>query len=124
MRSFGLRIMSSDEKTSQQRREEWTVRLSSPQIRSSMRSQPRSMNFWTPINSLLSVSPWLVSSETVGPRYSVNLNVSVDVFDAERSNALPLLMIGLSTSRSPARSAGRLWVRGQAAPRHRCLSLL
>ena len=36
--------------------------------------------------------------ETVGPRYSVNLNVSVDVFDAERSNALPLLTLGLSTS--------------------------
>ena len=38
-------------------------------------------------------------SETVGPRYSVNLNVSVDVFDAERSNALPLLNLGLSTSK-------------------------
>ena len=38
-------------------------------------------------------------SETVGPRYSVNLNVSVDVFDAERSNALPLLTLGLSTSK-------------------------
>ena len=37
-------------------------------------------------------------SEAVGPRYSVNLNVSVDVFDAERSNALPLLTLGLSTS--------------------------
>ena len=38
-------------------------------------------------------------SETVGPHYSVNLNVSVDVFDAERSNALPLLNVGLSTSK-------------------------
>ena len=38
-------------------------------------------------------------SEAVGPRYSVNLNVSVDVFDAERSNALPLLTLGLSTSK-------------------------
>ncbi len=37
-------------------------------------------------------------SEAVGARYSVNLNVSVDVFDAERSNALPLLTLGLSTS--------------------------
>jgi ribosomal protein S27AE len=37
-------------------------------------------------------------SETVGPRYSVNLNVSVEVFDAERPNALPLLTLGLSTS--------------------------
>jgi hypothetical protein len=37
-------------------------------------------------------------SETVGPRYSVNLNVAVDVFDAERRNGLPLLTTGLSTS--------------------------
>ena len=37
-------------------------------------------------------------SETIGPRYSVNLNVSVDVFDTERSNALPLLTLGFSTS--------------------------
>jgi hypothetical protein len=37
-------------------------------------------------------------SEKVGPRYSANLNVTVDVFDAERSNALPLLNVGLSTS--------------------------
>jgi hypothetical protein len=38
-------------------------------------------------------------SEKVGPRYSVNLNVCVDVFDAERSHALPLLNAGLSTSK-------------------------
>jgi hypothetical protein len=38
-------------------------------------------------------------SEKVGPRYSVNLNVCVDVFDAERSHALPLLTAGLSTSK-------------------------
>src|SRR5271168_2832102 len=38
-------------------------------------------------------------SDTVGPRYSVNLNVSVDVFDTERSHALPLLTLGLSTSK-------------------------
>ena len=37
-------------------------------------------------------------SEAVGARYSVNLNVSVEVFDAERSHALPLLTTGLSTS--------------------------
>ena len=38
-------------------------------------------------------------SQTVGPRYSMNLNVCVDVFDAERSGALPLLNVGLSTSK-------------------------
>ncbi len=38
-------------------------------------------------------------SEAVGARYSVNLNVCVDVFDAERSHALPLLTTGLSTSK-------------------------
>ena len=49
-------------------------------------------------------------SEAVGPRYSVNLNVSVDVFDAERSNALPLLTLGLSTSqgKSPYKIYGEL----------------
>ena len=41
-------------------------------------------------------------SETVGSRYSVNLTVCVDVFDAERSNALPLLNVGLSTSKGNA----------------------
>jgi hypothetical protein len=41
-------------------------------------------------------------SEKVGPRRSANLNVSVDVFDAERSNALPLLNVGLSTSKKNA----------------------
>ena len=47
-------------------------------------------------------------SETVGPRFSVNLNVSVDVFDAERRNALPLLTTGLSTSegKSPYKTYG------------------
>ena len=38
-------------------------------------------------------------SDKVGPRYSVNLTLCVDVFDAERSNALPLLTTGLSTSK-------------------------
>jgi hypothetical protein len=37
-------------------------------------------------------------SEKVGPRYSANLTVCVDVFDADRSHALPLLTTGLSTS--------------------------
>ena len=37
-------------------------------------------------------------SETVGPRYSVNLNLCVDVFDSGRPHALPLLTTGLSTS--------------------------
>ncbi len=38
-------------------------------------------------------------SEAVGARYSVNLNVSVEVFDPERPHALPLLTTGLSTSK-------------------------
>ena len=38
-------------------------------------------------------------SEKVGPDYSVNLSLFVDVFDAERSHALPLLNLGLSTSK-------------------------
>ena len=41
-------------------------------------------------------------SETVGPRYSVNLNVCVEVFDPERPNALPLLNTGFSTSKGEA----------------------
>ncbi len=47
-------------------------------------------------------------SETVGPRYSVNLTVDVDVFDRERRNALPLLTTGLSTSegKSPYQTHG------------------
>jgi hypothetical protein len=40
-------------------------------------------------------------SETVGSRYSVNLNVSVDVFDAERLNALPLLTTGKVSLTTP-----------------------
>lgn len=42
-------------------------------------------------------------SERVGSRYSVNLNVSVDIFDAERSHPLPLLTVGLSTSTGKSR---------------------
>jgi hypothetical protein len=38
-------------------------------------------------------------SETVGPRYSVNLTVCVDVFDEQKPHALPLLTTGLSTSK-------------------------
>ena len=37
-------------------------------------------------------------SETVGSRFSVNLTVCVDVFDAQKPHALPLLTTGLSTS--------------------------
>jgi hypothetical protein len=37
-------------------------------------------------------------SEALGPRYSVSLNASVEVFDRERSHPLPLLQTGLSTS--------------------------
>jgi Zn-finger nucleic acid-binding protein len=47
-------------------------------------------------------------SEAVGSRYSVNLTVGVDVFDAERPNPLPLLVTGLSTSggKSPYQTYG------------------
>lgn len=37
-------------------------------------------------------------SEAVGSRYSVSLNITVEVFDPERAHALPLLTTGLSTS--------------------------
>ncbi len=36
--------------------------------------------------------------KAVGPRYSANLTVIVDVFDREREKAMPLLNTGLSTS--------------------------
>jgi hypothetical protein len=36
--------------------------------------------------------------EAVGQRYSVHLNVTIEVFDPGRSHPLPLLMTGLSTS--------------------------
>jgi hypothetical protein len=39
----------------------------------------------------------LLSGE-VGSRYSVNLNVAVEIFDEKRPHPLPLLNIGLSTS--------------------------
>jgi hypothetical protein len=47
-------------------------------------------------------------SNAVGPRYSVNLSVIIDVFDPERRHALPLLTTGLSTSggESPYRTRG------------------
>jgi hypothetical protein len=41
-------------------------------------------------------------SEKVGGQYSVNLHLTVDVFDPERSNALPLLTIGLATAEGKA----------------------
>jgi hypothetical protein len=68
-------------------------------------------------------------SEIVGPRYSVNLNVSVDVFDPDRSDALPLLTTGLSTSQGkpPYKTYGdstphRYVVEGeiQVVPHDRC----
>jgi len=68
-------------------------------------------------------------SEAVGPRYSVNLNVSVDILDAERSNALPLLTLGLSTSKgeTPFKTYGdstpqKYVVNGeiQVVPHDRC----
>jgi hypothetical protein len=37
-------------------------------------------------------------SEAVGSRYSVNLNIGVEIFDEKRPHPLPLLTIGLSTS--------------------------
>lgn len=51
-------------------------------------------------------------SEAVGSRYSVNLTVSVDVFDSKRSNPLPLLMTGLSTSEG--KPPYRMW--GDSSP--------
>jgi hypothetical protein len=36
-------------------------------------------------------------SEAVGQRYSVDLNVTIEVFDPSRSHPLPLVMTGLST---------------------------
>jgi hypothetical protein len=36
--------------------------------------------------------------KAVGPRYSANLSVIVDVFDREREKAMPLLNTGLSTA--------------------------
>ncbi len=68
-------------------------------------------------------------SEAVGARYSVNLNVSVDFFDAEREHALPLLTTGLSTSegKPPYKTYGdstpqRYVVNGeiQVVPHDRC----
>ena len=68
-------------------------------------------------------------SEAVGPRYSVNLNVCVEIFDEERSHALPLLTTGLSTSegKPPYKTFGdstpqRYLVDGdiQVVPHDRC----
>jgi hypothetical protein len=39
-------------------------------------------------------------SEAVGSRYSVSLNVTIEVFDPERGHALPLLKTGLGISES------------------------
>jgi hypothetical protein len=68
-------------------------------------------------------------SEAVGPRCSVNLNVCVDIFDEERPHALPLLNVGLSTSKGepPYKTYGdstpqRYVVDGdiQVVPHDRC----
>ena len=49
-----------------------------------------------------------VLSAEVGSRYSVNLNVEVEIFDQKRPHPLPLLTIGLSTShgKSPYKTFG------------------
>ena len=71
-------------------------------------------------------------SEVVGSRYSVNLNVSVDVFDAERPTHF-LCLPGLSTSqgKSPYKTYGdstpqKYVVDGeiQVVPHDRCPQLL
>jgi hypothetical protein len=68
-------------------------------------------------------------SETVGSHCSVNLTVCVDVFDAERSHALPLVNVGLSTSKgaTPYKTFGdsnaqKYVVEGeiQVVPHDRC----
>jgi hypothetical protein len=41
-------------------------------------------------------------SKAVGPQFSVNLNVCVEVFDPQRSHPLPVLQTGLSTSKGEA----------------------
>jgi len=41
-------------------------------------------------------------SEAVGSRFSVSLDVCVEVFDPERSHPLPLLVTGISTSKGKA----------------------
>jgi hypothetical protein len=70
-------------------------------------------------------------SEVVGPRYSVNLNVSVDIFDPRRSHDLPLLTTGLSTTegKPPSKTYGdstpqKYVVEGeiQVVPHDRCPS--
>jgi hypothetical protein len=68
-------------------------------------------------------------SEVVGPRRSVNLVLTVDVFDEERLQALPLLTTGLTSSegRPPHRTWGdstpQKYVVGgeiQVVPHDRC----
>jgi hypothetical protein len=68
-------------------------------------------------------------SEAVGSRYSINLTVSVDAFDPGRSNPLPLLTTGFSTSegKPPFRTWGdsspqKYVVEGemQVVPHDRC----
>jgi hypothetical protein len=68
-------------------------------------------------------------SEAIGSRYSVGLNIFVDVFDHERESTLPLLNTGLScnTGKEPFRTWGdstpqRYIVDGQiqVVPHDRC----
>jgi Zn-finger nucleic acid-binding protein len=68
-------------------------------------------------------------SEAVGSRYSVSLNVTVEVFDPDRAQALPLLTTGLSTTggQPPYKTWGdsspqRYTVSGeiQVVPHDRC----
>jgi hypothetical protein len=68
-------------------------------------------------------------SEAVGPRYSVNLNLTLEVFDETRPHALPLLTTGLTTSggKPPYKASGdssphRYVVDGdiQVVPHDRC----
>jgi ribosomal protein L32 len=67
--------------------------------------------------------------KAIGPRYSANLTVIVDVFDREREKAMPLLNTGLSTTDDgpPFRTWGdsspqRYVVEGdiQVVPHDRC----
>ena len=71
--------------TSQQRRDGWTVRPSSPQIRSSTRWQPCSTNFSTPIDSLLTLGlstsegkpPFKIYGDSTPQKYVVNGEIQV-----------------------------------------------
>lgn len=70
-------------------------------------------------------------NKVVGPRYSASLNVTVDIFDRERTKSLPLLNTGLSATDDgpPYRtwadsSPQRYLIKGeiQVVPHDRCPS--